>query len=92
MTAIFEKYFYDEVSPRVHPVEHRDAWYRREIEGGHVDGVLFHVPLKDDVQGWDYPEQLAYLKARSIPSVLVREDVRENGGPLAEFVENLHRR
>jgi benzoyl-CoA reductase/2-hydroxyglutaryl-CoA dehydratase subunit BcrC/BadD/HgdB len=88
VTAIFEKYFYDEVSPRVHPVEHRDAWYQREIERGHVDGVLFFVPLEDDVQGWDYPEQLAYLKARSIPSVVVRE----NGGPLAEFVGNLHRK
>jgi benzoyl-CoA reductase/2-hydroxyglutaryl-CoA dehydratase subunit BcrC/BadD/HgdB len=92
VTAIFEKYFYDEVSPRVHRSEHRDAWFRREIEGGHVDGVLFYVPLEDDVQGWDYPEQLAYLKARSMPSVLVREDVRENGGPIAEFVGNLHRK
>jgi len=55
VTAIFEKYFYDEVSPRVHPVESRDAWYQAEIERGHVDGVLFYVPLEDDVQGWDYP-------------------------------------
>jgi len=31
VTAIFEKYFYDEVSPRVHPVERRDAWFQREI-------------------------------------------------------------
>jgi len=91
-TAIFEKYFYDEVSPRVHPVEHRDAWYQREIERGHVDGVLFYVPLEDDVQGWDYPEQLAYLNARSIPSVLVRENVRENNARLADFVESLHRK
>jgi benzoyl-CoA reductase/2-hydroxyglutaryl-CoA dehydratase subunit BcrC/BadD/HgdB len=86
-TAIFEKYFYDEVSPRVHPVEHRDAWYQREIERGHVDGVLFYVPLEDDVQGWDYPEQLAYLNARSIPSVVVRE----NSAPLADFVGSLRR-
>jgi hypothetical protein len=92
LTAIFEKYFYDEVSPRVHPSEHRDAWFQREIERGHVDGVLFYIPLEDDVQGWDYPEQLAYLKARSMPSVLVREDVRENGGPLADFVRSLHRK
>ena len=91
VTAIFEKYFYDEVSPRVHPAEHRDAWYQREIERGHVDGVLFYVPLEDDVQGWDYPEQLAYLASRSIPSVLVRENVRENGSPLADFVGSLHR-
>jgi len=92
VTAIFEKYFYDEVSPRIHPAEHRDAWFRREIEGGHVAGVLFYVPLEDDVQGWDYPGQLSYLESRSIPSVLVRENVRDNGGSLAEFVGNLHRK
>ena len=88
MTAIFEKYFYDEVSPRVHPAELRDAWFRREIERGRVDGVLIYVPLEDDVQGWDYPEQLAHLKSRSIPSVVVRE----NGAPLADFVGSLHRK
>ena len=86
-TAIFEKYFYDEVSPRVHPSEHRDAWYQREIERAHVEGVLFYVPLEDDVQGWDYPEQLAYLESRSIPSILVRE----NSSPIADFVGSLHR-
>jgi hypothetical protein len=87
-TAIFEKYFYDEVSPRVHPVEHRDAWFRREIERGNVDGVLFYVPLEDDVQGWDYPAQLAYLKSRSIPSVVIREA----GESLVDFVGSLHRK
>jgi len=91
VTAIFEKYFYDEVSPRVHPVEHRDVWYQREIERGHVDGVLFYIPLEDDVQGWDYPEQFAYLNARSIPSVLMRENVREHRAPLADFIGSLHR-
>jgi benzoyl-CoA reductase/2-hydroxyglutaryl-CoA dehydratase subunit BcrC/BadD/HgdB len=88
VTAIFEKYFYDEVSPRVHAVEHRDAWFRREIETGRVDGVLFYVPLEDDVLGWDYPAQRAYLESRSIPSVMIREA----GEPLAEFVGNLHRK
>jgi len=92
VTAVFEKYFYDEVSPRVHPSQHRDAWFRREIEKGYVDGVLFYVPLEDDVLGWDYPGQLAYLKARAIPSVLVRENVRENAAPLADFVGSLHRK
>jgi benzoyl-CoA reductase/2-hydroxyglutaryl-CoA dehydratase subunit BcrC/BadD/HgdB len=92
VTAIFEKYCYDEVSPRVHPSEHRDAWFQREIERGHVDGVLFYLPLEDDVQGWDYPEQLAYLESRSIPSFLVGENVHENRAPLADFVGSLHRK
>jgi benzoyl-CoA reductase/2-hydroxyglutaryl-CoA dehydratase subunit BcrC/BadD/HgdB len=87
-TAIFEKYFYDEVSPRVYPVKHRDAWYQREIEKGHVDGVLFYVPLEDDVQGWDHPTQLAYLESRSIPSIVLREDT----APLAGFVGSLRRK
>jgi len=88
VTAIFEKYFYDEVSPRVHPFELRDAWFRREIEKGHVDGVLFYLPLEDDVQGWDYPGQLTYLKSRSIPSVVVREI----DAPLGDFVGSLQRK
>jgi hypothetical protein len=88
VTAIFEKYFYDVVSPRVHPAEHRDAWFRREIERGHVDGVLCYVPLEDDVQGWDYPRHLAYLESRSIPSVVVREI----GAPLGDFVRGLRRK
>ena len=51
VTAIFEKYFYDEVSPRIQPSSDRDAWFQREIERGHVDGVLFYIPLEDDVRG-----------------------------------------
>jgi len=88
VTAIFEKYFYDEVSLRIHPSQDRDAWFQREIESGHVDGVLFNIPLEDDVVGWDYPGQLAYLKSRSIASIVVRE----NGAPLADFIRSLHRK
>ena len=87
-TAIFEKYFYNEVSPRVHASHVRDAWFRREIERGYVDGVLFYVPLEDDVLGWDYPGQLAYLESRSVPSALVRENI----APLGDFVRSLHRK
>ena len=88
VTAVFEKYFYDEVSPRVHPSEHRDAWFRREIDRGQVDGVLFYVSPEDDVQGWDYPGQLAYLESRAIPSAVVRE----TGATLGDFVGSLHRK
>ena len=87
-TALFEKYFFDEVSPRVHPIEHRDAWFRREIDREQVDGVLFYLPLEDDVLGWDYPEHRAYLESRSIPSVVIREA----GASLADFVGSLHRK
>ena len=73
VTAIFEKYFYDEMSPRVQPSSDRDAWFQREIGTGHADGVLFHIPLEDDVVGWDYPRLHAFLEARRVPSVVVRE-------------------
>ena len=88
ITAIFEKYFYDEVSPRVHPAEVRDEWFHRELESGYVDGVLFCLPLDDDVAGWDYPRHRAHLESRGIPSLVIREI----NAPLAEFVGSVPRR
>lgn len=73
VTAIFEKYFYDEMSPRIQPSSDRDAWFHREVGTGHVDGVLFYIPLEDDVVGWDHPRHHAWLEARGVPSVVVRE-------------------
>jgi hypothetical protein len=73
VTAIFEKYFYDEMSPRIQPSSDRDAWFHREVGTGHVDGVLFYIPLEDDVEGWDHPRHHALLEARRVPSVVVRE-------------------
>lgn len=75
ITAIFEKYFYDEASPRVQPAASRDAWFARQIESGCVDGVLFYIPLEDDVVGWDYPRHCAFLEERRVPSIVVRERV-----------------
>jgi benzoyl-CoA reductase/2-hydroxyglutaryl-CoA dehydratase subunit BcrC/BadD/HgdB len=85
LTAIFEKYFYDEVSPRLPSAEVRDEWFRGEVARGGVDGVVFHLPLEDDVFGWDYPRQLAYLSSRNIPSLLVRD----GAAPLQTFVRSL---
>jgi hypothetical protein len=75
LTAIFDKYFYDEMSPRVHPAAARDAWFERQIEAGEVDGVLFYIPPEDDVIGWDYPRHRAFLEARGVPSLVVQERV-----------------
>jgi benzoyl-CoA reductase/2-hydroxyglutaryl-CoA dehydratase subunit BcrC/BadD/HgdB len=89
VTALFEKYFYDEVSPRIQPASERDKWFQREIEQGDIDGVLFHIPLQDDVAGWDYPRHAAWLAERGVPSLLVRDSsVAE---PLAEFIAGLRR-
>jgi benzoyl-CoA reductase/2-hydroxyglutaryl-CoA dehydratase subunit BcrC/BadD/HgdB len=89
VTALFEKYFYDEVSPRIQPASERDKWFQREIEEGRADGVLFHIPLQDDVAGWDYPRHAAWLAEPGVPSLLVRESsVAE---PLAAFMAGLRR-
>jgi len=72
-TAIFEKYFYDELSPRIQPSRERDAWFQREIASGHIDGVLFYIPFDDDVEGWDYPRHRAWLDEQRLPSTVVRD-------------------
>jgi 2-hydroxyglutaryl-CoA dehydratase, D-component len=72
ITAIFEKYFYDESSPRL-PSRERDEWFQSEIASGHIDAVLFHIPFEDDVEGWDHPRQSVWLKSHHVPSTLVRD-------------------
>jgi benzoyl-CoA reductase/2-hydroxyglutaryl-CoA dehydratase subunit BcrC/BadD/HgdB len=91
VAAIFEKYFYDAVSPRVHPAAEADSWFCREIDSGEVDGVLFYLPLEDDVAGWDYPRHLDFLRTRSVPSLVVRT-VAEAAAAVSAFIENLRRR
>ncbi|HEX4999952.1 MAG TPA: 2-hydroxyacyl-CoA dehydratase family protein [Terriglobia bacterium] len=94
--AIFEKYFYDAVSPRIQPFHEADAWFRRQIEHGRVDGVLFYVP-EHDVAGWDYPRHLDFLRARAVPSLLVRdsgspEPNAELTARVSTFIQTLERR
>jgi benzoyl-CoA reductase/2-hydroxyglutaryl-CoA dehydratase subunit BcrC/BadD/HgdB len=91
-TAIFEKYFYDTVSPRILSDEN-DDWFRRQIESAQIHGVLFYVPLEDDVVGWDYPRQLAFLQTRGIPNLLIRNDepTPELDTQLSTFIDRLHR-
>jgi len=85
--AIFEKYFFDEQSPRVHPPEEADAWFHREMDSGRIDGVVFYEPLADDVAGWSYPRQLATVRKHGIPSLLIREDGRQDAN--RELIEQL---
>jgi hypothetical protein len=96
IVAIFEKYFHDAVSPRVHPPETADAWFRHEIEKSTAQGVLFYIPLEDDVAGWDYPRQLAFLCAKGVPSVVIRGSgtagtCHEPAARLSDFVAELRR-
>lgn len=96
VVGIFEKYFYDAMSPRARPPEEANAWFHRRIERGHANGVLFYVPFEDDVAGWDYPSHLAFLRSRGVPSLLVRESAapEPSAGLIAQvaaFVERLRR-
>lgn len=89
VVAIFEKYFYDTVSPRIDPPDEADAWFRREIDRSRVEGVLFYIPLEDDVVGWDYPRHLAFLQSRDVPSLVVRGNA--DLAPISAFIERLRR-
>ena len=87
VTAIFEKYFYDAVSPRVHPPEVADGWFHQEVARSRVDGVVFYIPLEDDVVGWDYPRHLAFVESRKVPSTVVRSDGAPE--PTTELVQQV---
>ena len=58
------------------------------FDSGEVDGVLFYVPLEDDVVGWDYPRHLDFLRKRNLPSVLVRS-VAAAAAPVSSFIAGL---
>ncbi|MEO5922331.1 MAG: 2-hydroxyacyl-CoA dehydratase family protein [Bryobacteraceae bacterium] len=89
VAAIFHKYFLDAVSPRVRPPAEVDAWFHREIEESNIQGVIFYIPLEDDVVGWDYPRQLAFLQSKGLPSLLIRDSV---AAPVSEFLKSLPRK
>jgi benzoyl-CoA reductase/2-hydroxyglutaryl-CoA dehydratase subunit BcrC/BadD/HgdB len=89
VAAIFEKYFHDEVSPRIQSADGRDSWFQQEIGRNRIDGVLFHVPLEDDVAGWDQPRQARWLEGQAVPSLLVR---KTDDSAIAAFIRRLLRR
>jgi benzoyl-CoA reductase/2-hydroxyglutaryl-CoA dehydratase subunit BcrC/BadD/HgdB len=75
LTAIHDKYFRGEPSPRVHSDELRQQWFRERLERGDIDGVVFYVPPFDDLLGWALPADRALLaKNPGIGSLLVRSD------------------
>ncbi len=72
LRAIFEKYYFDALSPRVFPAAIADSWFHRAAS--EVDGVIFYLPPEDDVIGWDYPRLRAFLDERAIPHLMLRSD------------------
>jgi len=84
--AIFEKYYFDTLSPRVFPSEVADAWFHRKA--GEVDGVIFYLPHEDDVFGWDYPRWRKLLDAHAIPHLMLRD---ESSDEIGAFIGGLCR-
>ena len=67
----------------------RDAWFQRTIESNNIDGVLFFIPFEDDLAGWDYPRQAAWLNQQRVPNVLIR-DINDEAA-VAAFIGELSR-
>ncbi|MEO8097914.1 MAG: 2-hydroxyacyl-CoA dehydratase family protein [Acidobacteriota bacterium] len=88
-TAIFEKYFHDEVSPRIQSSSERGAWFQRAIASGQVDGVLFYIPFEDDVAGWDYPRQADWLEKKHVPNLVIRDT--NAAAAVGTFIDGLSR-
>jgi hypothetical protein len=83
LSAIFEKYFADAASLAVSPRAPREAWLREQVERGDLDAVVFYVPPSDHLFGWYYPGLKEYLDEREVPSLLLRQDVLDEGGRAA---------
>ena len=76
IAACFEKYYSDAPSPRTFPGSVADAWFEHRSRDG-IDGVVFNLPEGDYVFGWDYPRQKDFLDALGIPSLVIRDDLRQ---------------
>ena len=80
LAAIFEKYFADAPTLEVSPRAPREAWLREQIERGDVDGVVFYVPpVRPPVRLVLPAPQGVPGRARG-PSLLLRQDVLDEGG------------
>ena len=80
LEAIFRKYWLDTPTANVNPPEAREAWFERESRRADIDGVIFYVPPSDLQLGWDHPRLERSLTARSMPSILLRQDVTTPAG------------
>jgi benzoyl-CoA reductase/2-hydroxyglutaryl-CoA dehydratase subunit BcrC/BadD/HgdB len=81
---IFEKYYFDAPSPRVFPAAIADEWFSQKAR--EVNGVIFYLPLDDDVIGWDYPRLRTFLDECKIPHQMLRSVC---SGQIRAFVEEL---
>jgi benzoyl-CoA reductase/2-hydroxyglutaryl-CoA dehydratase subunit BcrC/BadD/HgdB len=93
--ATFEYYYLHAPSPRVSPAAAADLWFQKAVKRG-IDGVVFYLPPDDDVYGWDYPRLRDFVRARGIPTLLIREDASrefsaETSAQIRSFVAKAQR-
>lgn len=75
---------------RRHPAPAVDDWLAGRLNRRSIDGVLFHLPVPDDIHGWHYPAQRDAVAAAGLPSLCLRRDAREGALPgLTDFIASL---
>ncbi|MGY1411017.1 MULTISPECIES: 2-hydroxyacyl-CoA dehydratase [unclassified Luteimonas] len=93
LLAIFDKYFRDEPSARVHPDSLRRQWYTQRLATGDIDGVIVYAPDFDDLAGWDVPGDLAVARELGVPATVLRGDAEritdKGSSQIAVFVQGL---
>lgn len=76
LEAIFDHYFRQVPCPRVFPGPVAQGWFKDALLTAPIDGVIFYLPVPDDVYGWDFPRERDAVIAASLSWTMIRSDVR----------------
>ena len=76
LESIFDHYYSAVPCPRTFPESIAERWYIDAVRTSSIDGVIFYLPLPDDVYGWDFPRQRAVAESAGLPWMLIRSDLR----------------
>lgn len=74
------------VSPRLWRAE-REAWVTAQFGSGRYDGVVFYLPPSDQHVGWRYPALRSLAESRGLATLLLRDDVVEQGADAAAALQ-----
>lgn len=95
LEAVFNHYWREVPCGRIHPEPPGPPAWLRAWQDGAIDGLLFHLPRPDDVQGWRFPAQRDAASQAGLPWLLLRDDARdaptlpELRRGLAQFIDRL---
>jgi benzoyl-CoA reductase/2-hydroxyglutaryl-CoA dehydratase subunit BcrC/BadD/HgdB len=64
------------VSPRAV----RQQWLLRQMERPDLEAVIFYIPPKDTIFGWDYPKLKAHAESRGLRTLLIRSNLDTDVG------------